>query len=180
MDKSAGSTPRRAGRRAYGPSGEDRRQGVRGRRTLGASLSPAPMIISPSPTVRCGLTALALAAALPIFGCDSNEPEGSAYRIGVGDETFVVRVTDPGAIEDADSLLGSGERRIVMGDVVRGDGGFNEPYGWHLDPETVGFHDATTEVCDGLPSYVEDHLDEWIEDVGVYCPWNVEVEARLQ
>lgn len=129
---------------------------------------------SPRPALR----AVILAAAL-LTGCDSADDDGVRYLIGVADETFVVRITDPDEIAVADSLVRTGDRSIVMGDVVRGDGGFNAPYGWHLDPETVGFHDATTEVCDARPSYVEDHLDEWVDDVGTYCPWNAAVEARL-
>jgi hypothetical protein len=31
------------------------------------------------------------------------------------------------------------------------------------------------EVCDASPSYVEANRDEWIAQVGHYCPW----DARL-
>jgi hypothetical protein len=35
--------------------------------------------------------------------------------------------------------------------------------------------EATIEVCDGLPSFVEEDLAEWLASVGQYCPWS----ARL-
>jgi hypothetical protein len=35
--------------------------------------------------------------------------------------------------------------------------------------------DVTTEVCDGRPSYVEEHIDEYVTTVKRYCPWG----ARL-
>ncbi len=37
--------------------------------------------------------------------------------------------------------------------------------------------EVTIELCDGTPSYVEAHLDEWIEQVGRYCPWSARLVA---
>jgi hypothetical protein len=31
--------------------------------------------------------------------------------------------------------------------------------------------EATIDLCDGLPSYVEENVDEFVENVGRYCPW---------
>jgi hypothetical protein len=39
----------------------------------------------------------------------------------------------------------------------------------------VRMAEAAIEVCDGIPSYVETHLDEFL-DVG-YCPWSARVVA---
>jgi hypothetical protein len=30
---------------------------------------------------------------------------------------------------------------------------------------------------DGVPSYVEAHLDDWIANVGYFCPWSAELVA---
>ena len=35
--------------------------------------------------------------------------------------------------------------------------------------------ELTIEVCSGLPSFVEENLEEWLTGVGQYCPWS----ARL-
>jgi hypothetical protein len=60
---------------------------------------------------------------------------------------------------------------IPNGLVVRDDPGVNEPWSWHIDPESLEFVDVTTEVCDGLPSYVEDGT----VTSPYYCPWLTEV-----
>lgn len=31
------------------------------------------------------------------------------------------------------------------------------------------------EVCDGRPNYLDEHVDEFVDVVGRYCPWH----ARL-
>jgi hypothetical protein len=56
---------------------------------------------------------------------------------------------------------------------VRGDPGVNAPWTWHIDPATFSFADATTEVCDGIPSFVE---DETVTSPD-YCPWSAQVVA---
>jgi hypothetical protein len=33
----------------------------------------------------------------------------------------------------------------------------------------------TIGLCDGIPSYVEAHLDDWISTVGYFCPWSAEL-----
>lgn len=39
--------------------------------------------------------------------------------------------------------------------VIRDDPGVNEGYSLLIDPESFEFADMTTEVCDGLPSDIE-------------------------
>ncbi|MBM3939491.1 MAG: hypothetical protein FJ318_01080 [SAR202 cluster bacterium] len=56
-----------------------------------------------------------------------------------------------------------------------GAGDHNTPYDWHLDPEETEIADVTIELCDSSPVYVQEHLDEWIETVGRYCPWGAEL-----
>lgn len=47
-----------------------------------------------------------------------------------------------------------------------------------LDLEMAEF---TMEVCDGRPSYVEAHTDEFVDQVGRYCPWAAQlVEVKEQ
>ncbi len=65
-----------------------------------------------------------------------------------------------------------------MGRVVAGNGGVNSPWSWHLEPGSITVPDVTIELCDGLPSYVEDNLAEWLVQVGNYCPWGARVIAR--
>lgn len=95
-------------------------------------------------------------------------------------ETFQVQITDPETITEAERLIGSDDRRIVTGPLRRGDGGFNEPWSWHLDPDSVAFADLTIEVCDGCPYMLEDDVDYWVDTVGQYCPWSTEIIDRTE
>lgn len=93
----------------------------------------------------------------------------------MGDEQYRIGLTDPADISIARQLLAGEEApRIPNGLIVRGgDGGVNPGYSWHIDPSSLEFADFTTEVCDGLPSYVEDG-----SLTGDYfCPWSAEVVA---
>jgi hypothetical protein len=90
------------------------------------------------------------------------------------DEQFKVELTTSELVAAAASLLDGGEGpSIPIGTVVRDDPGPNAPWTWHLDPATVSFADATIEVCDGLPSDVENASITSDQ----YCPWSARVVA---
>ena len=103
------------------------------------------------------------------------QKEGVVVTIRVADvEEYRIRLTDPADIEIARKLLAGEEApRIPNGVVVRGDPDVNVGYTWHIDPESVEFVDITMEVCDGLPSDVENG----IITSDRYCPWSAEVIA---
>lgn len=89
-------------------------------------------------------------------------------------ETFRILLTDPADIEIAELLL-SGEPAptIPNGRIVRGETGVNVGYTWSIDPESIEFADVTIEVCDGLPS----HVEEGILTSDRFCPWSAELIA---
>lgn len=90
------------------------------------------------------------------------------------DERFKVELTTSELVAAAASLLDGGEGpSIPIGTVVRDDTGPNAPWTWHLDPATVTFADATIEVCDGIPSDVENGSITSDQ----YCPWSARVVA---
>jgi len=91
----------------------------------------------------------------------------------VGDrETFKVLLTDPVDVAIArDLATGAAAPSIPNGKIVRGSADVNEGYSWHLDPADIEFAEVTTEVCDGLPSYVEDGSLSGDR----FCPWSAEV-----
>jgi len=91
-------------------------------------------------------------------------------------EVFRILLRDPSLIRQARALVGAGQQRIVTGALAQGDGGFNAPWNWHLDPDTIGFVEAAVEVCDGCPSFIESNGGHW--DSGRYCPWRSEVIAE--
>jgi hypothetical protein len=68
---------------------------------------------------------------------------------------------------------------VIGAALARGDGGFNAPYSWHMISSTVEFPDVMKEHCDGLPSYVEQHLDEWLAEHDRFCPWAARVIEEI-
>ena len=130
--------------------------------------------------------ALVVASAILLAGCSSSAPDSSSPPPGdlpsapavvtfdvAGQGTYSIElVTDELIAHVADLQAGAEEGRIPSGVIVRdGDGGVNAPYSWHIDPDTLEFVGFTTEVCDGLPEYVEDGT----LTSDVYCPWSATV-----
>ena len=104
-------------------------------------------------------------------------PNGATYVVQVGSEQFAVRVTDQATAAKLDARMQSGKEGVILGRVATGNGGFNAPWSWHLVPSSVTVADFAIELCDGTPSYVEAHRDEWISSVRDYCPWSAKVVA---
>jgi hypothetical protein len=100
-----------------------------------------------------------------------------SFVVDVAGEQFVVRATDAQTVQQLTDNYNGKNSMHVTGNVVRGDGGFNQPYSWHLEPASVRMADISIEVCDGRPSYVQENLDEWLDTVGNYCPWASKVVA---
>lgn len=126
--------------------------------------------------LRLILITLVLLTACTNPATSSPSPEeGVVVTFRVADaEEYRIRLTDPADIEIARKLLAGEEAPgIPNGIIVRGDPDVNTGYTWHIDPESVEFADATVEVCDGLPS----HVEQGIMTSDRYCPWSAEVVA---
>jgi hypothetical protein len=90
----------------------------------------------------------------------------------VGDEQYRVRIIDPDQLAIARRLLAGKEApSIPNGRIVRGVTGVNSGWSWHIDPRDFEFADVTIELCDGLPSYVEDGTLTGDR----FCPWSAVV-----
>lgn len=104
-------------------------------------------------------------------GSASGYPVATFQVVG---ETYRVELATPELLAHAEALLaGENVAAIPNGEVVRGDPGVNAPWSWHIDPATLEFADMTIEVCDGLPSYVEDATVTSPN----FCPWSAKVIA---
>jgi hypothetical protein len=127
--------------------------------------------------------ALLLVALVTLVACSDDAvapPPGSAvFVIDVEGELFRVRIDDTATVTEARGLIVSGQARNINGDMARGTGGFNAGYSWHLRPHTVDFVDLTIELCDGMPSYVEEHVDYYVDTVKRYCPWGARVVSEV-
>lgn len=110
---------------------------------------------------------------LLLAGCAPTTPQNPVAVFEVaGSETYKIELATPELVQHAEDLLaGKPVAGIPLGTVVRDDAGVNEPWSWHIDPATLEFAEITIEVCDGLPSYVEDGTVTSEQ----YCPWSAKV-----
>jgi hypothetical protein len=119
-----------------------------------------------------------------VAACDDSPVEvivpEAVFEVEVAGERFRIGLVTEEQISRAEQLLASGAENNVHGRVRRGGGGFNTPYGWHLEPGSVSFPDLTMEVCDGRPnSDVQQDITYWTETVKYYCPWGARIVARV-
>lgn len=124
----------------------------------------------------------AVAALLAVLGTSCGGPTrppsdplqgGIVATFEVSGERFRAWITNPATIQQVLALQHGGGRSFPNGRLRAGAGigGHNAPYSWHLDPEDIQMAEATIELCDGRPSYVEQNRDAFIREVGRYCPW---------
>ena len=97
------------------------------------------------------------------------------FVIEVEGERFRLRTSNPATASALDTRRRAGTLGVVSGRLVRGDGGVNIPWSWHLDPLSIQVPDASIELCDGRPSMVHSNLDYWVDTVHTYCPWAARV-----
>lgn len=126
----------------------------------------------------------ALCALLTVAACDTVAPPLAVYEVEIdtldGPERFRLGLDTDAQVAEAEAALAADRVGVVHGVLVRGDGGFNDGYSWHLDPASVTFPDLAIEICDGRPrTDVEGDLDYWTETVGVYCPWGARLVRRV-
>ena len=112
---------------------------------------------------------------------DSMGPEGPPlFVVDVSGEEFHVQVNDSLQVDAFEARMATGERGVIIGPLQEGHGGFNQPWGWHLDPDSVAVADLAIELCDGRPSLVEADLAYWFGSVGQFCPWGALVVRRIR
>ena len=90
------------------------------------------------------------------------------------DGQFVVRTSDPALIAAARQQLALPveQRKLhVNGVLAAGNGGFNQPWSWHVEDGQWQLAEMSMEVCDGWPKFVEQNLDYWLKNVKRLCPW---------
>jgi hypothetical protein len=95
-------------------------------------------------------------------------------------EQFKVWIKNSEAIESVYALqAGTSTANIPNGRLRTGagKGNHNAPWLWHLDPNDIEFADATAEVCDATPTHVQRNRNDFIREVGRYCPWLAELVA---
>jgi len=108
-------------------------------------------------------------------------------------DSFILPLSDPADIAAADKIvndINSTTACIVSARIAKGGGdgrylnkdlldGTQRVWSWHVT-EFFGFVDVTAEIYDSWPGYVENHLDEWLQqNSGVIGFWNYTVTRRV-
>ena len=127
----------------------------------------------------------ATAGGQPQGPCDGTDVVPALVTVQTaGPESFVVRVLEQALLDEMiDICEGTSPQRIVIGDLLTGNGGYNHDvlngtiWSWHLVEDTLGLAEVTIELCDGRPSFVEAELAYWMQTVGSYCPWSSQIVA---
>jgi hypothetical protein len=105
-----------------------------------------------------------------------SEIQGKSFIIQTANgDNFEVYATDPEAIQLLTDNYHGLNNMFVMGRLVIGNGGFNSPWSWHLDPDHVTMAEFSIELCDGTPSEMEHNLPYWLFQVETFCPWSSKV-----
>ena len=128
---------------------------------------------------------LVVAVGLFSFGCDeatidaTPEPVPVRFVFGMrsdpsGAQNFSAATTDSDVIAQARLQLNvPREQRtlIIIGPIARGAEG-NVPWSWHFVESAWELDETAIEVCDATPTYVEEHLDDWLKSPITFCPWD--------
>src|SRR5262249_24108441 len=101
--------------------------------------------------IRCILSSLTTCnaeSALFVFDCPP------------APEAFVIELIDDEKASHARRILSGAEQHKihVSGIVVRGSAPYNQPWDFHLSPDSITFFDFAVEVCDASIKYVAEHL----------------------
>lgn len=98
-------------------------------------------------------------------------PEGGVWAtFDVVDDVYRAHITNPNGVQQAlDLWAGTSKAAIPNGALVCASASFNCGWGFHQDPATIEFAEATIEVCDGTPSYVDANCGDFGAQ---YCPWS--------
>jgi hypothetical protein len=118
----------------------------------------------------------AVCAGAAFGACGSPTAPGEArdFVVEVSGERFTLRLDDATSIRLAEDNLAGRNQRFPLGPLRAGDGGFNAPWTWHLDPGETRMVEVAIELCDGRPSYVESHQPDYAS----YCPWGARIVGR--
>jgi hypothetical protein len=101
--------------------------------------------------------------------------DGAFVEFEIVEETFRVWIENAAFITEAQRLLAAGETRVPVFETLVDGTGCDPEWSWHPDPSEVSFADFTIEVCDAVPSYIEENKAEWFDSVGSWCPWSARV-----
>lgn len=132
------------------------------------------------------LSALCLLMLLSACGTGNDDDGTHYYGFTHEDDdieySFVAKTSNQEVIAKVEQELQKpfDERRMhINGTIERGTKDYNDNWSWHFVENQWGLAEISTEVCDGRPSFVEEELDYWVDQVGRFCPWSSRVVAEV-
>lgn len=140
---------------------------------------------------------ISLCFSLLIVACkkDPTDPECS-IQIGTQDrlfefkhdstgDTFLAWTNNAATILQVETQLALPEaqrNQHINGKILRLPEGctVNQKWSWYFAPEEWVLADLSIEICDGNPQYVEENLNEYVNNVGSFCPWGSIVLREIE
>jgi len=104
------------------------------------------------------------------------------FIIGKNGATFRAQTEDEAVIAKARAELDLplNQRNLhIHGPLQRGDGGVNQPWSWQFVANDWDLVEISYRLCHESPDYIEQNLEEWLNTVGTFCPWDSHVNAEI-
>ncbi|HTE23129.1 BP74-related protein [Flavitalea sp.] len=129
-----------------------------------------------------------------LFACKKeSDDKMHYYEIGLEnggedwrDTSFVAATEDPQLIDKINAQLNLpvAQRKIIIGSLVRGNGGYNKnathAFKWRLKEDDWTLTDFSIEIYDGRPyNDIDLHLDYWMDTVKRFSPWSSYIKREI-
>jgi Leucine-rich repeat (LRR) protein len=108
------------------------------------------------------------------------------FKIGIHGEDensdFIIVTNDSSKIDQCRSQLELSEddRDLhINGYIDYTDGGFNNPWNWHIIPNEWVLAEMSIGLCNGTPEQIESDLDYWVDNVGQLCNWGSFIKDEI-
>ena len=119
--------------------------------------------------------------------CDHDLDDSYVYfTIGIhgmdSTSNYTITTNEQALIDQCRSQLelSEDERDLhINGYLAYDDGGFNQPWSWHILPNEWELTEMSIGTCNGDPNDVESDLGYWINTVGQLCNWGSFIKEEL-
>lgn len=146
------------------------------------------------------VTLIMISLCLLLVACDKeicwDDKDGKMhyYEIGLDngakdwrDTSFVVATNNPQLIDavNAQLSLPVTQRKIVIGRLVRGNGGYNKnashSFKWRFKEDDWTLTDVSIEIYDGRPyNDVDLNTDYWMDTMKRFSPWSSYIKREIK
>ena len=104
-----------------------------------------------------------------IHGAD----DGSNYVVATDNDELINQCREQLELPEEERVL------HVNGSLDYGNGGFNQPWSWHIVPNEWVLAEMSIGVCNAPPEDVENNIDYWVNNVGQLCNWSSYIKDEI-